>query len=120
MFNIFASQYRRRVQIGTQYDSEALINSQSVEAQQEKVMEMHHVGAALKRLSEQHRSVLLMVSVHGMPYEEVATLQDIPVGTVRSRLSRAREQLRMILETKPLATEKAYPGEKPVREGIAA
>lgn len=98
MFNIFASQYRRRVKFETQYDCEDLIKSQSVEAEQEKVVEMHSVGAALQLLSEQHRSVLMMVTVHGLPYEEVARIQNIPVGTVRSRLSRAREQLRMLLE----------------------
>jgi RNA polymerase sigma-70 factor (ECF subfamily) len=45
---------------------------------------------ALGALSEEYRSVLLLCDVEGLSYKEVADIMDIPVGTVRSRLSRAR------------------------------
>ncbi len=45
---------------------------------------------ALESLSEEYRSVLLLCDVEGLAYQEVADILDIPLGTVRSRLSRAR------------------------------
>lgn len=55
------------------------------------------VTAALHRLSEDHREILLLVTVEGMSYEEAASLLKISVGTVKSRLSRARVMLRAAL-----------------------
>ncbi len=45
-------------------------------------------------LSEDHRAVLLLVAIEGLPYGNVARILGIPIGTVMSRLSRAREQFR--------------------------
>ncbi|MEX1306365.1 MAG: sigma-70 family RNA polymerase sigma factor [Rhodovibrionaceae bacterium] len=52
---------------------------------------------AFERLKEEERSLLLMVAVEGLSYEETARMLDVPVGTVRSRLSRARGHLRELL-----------------------
>ena len=49
---------------------------------------------ALARLAEEQRAVLLLVAIEDMSYDEVARTLDIPIGTVMSRLSRAREKLR--------------------------
>jgi RNA polymerase sigma factor (sigma-70 family) len=56
---------------------------------------LHHreVLRALDTLAEDQRSVLLLVSVEDLSYAEAARVLDIPVGTVMSRLSRAREKL---------------------------
>ncbi|TCL75987.1 sigma-70 family RNA polymerase sigma factor [Rhizobium sp. BK251] len=53
---------------------------------------------ALDRLPEEQRSVLLLVSVEDLSYAQAAEVLAIPIGTVMSRLSRARERLRVILE----------------------
>lgn len=53
---------------------------------------------ALRRLSEAHRAVVLLVDVDGLSYREAAALLDIPVGTVMSRLHRARSLMRARLE----------------------
>lgn len=51
------------------------------------------VVQALERLPEEQRHLLLWVSVEGLSYREVANLLDVPIGTVMSRLSRARAAL---------------------------
>ncbi|MBV9523305.1 MAG: RNA polymerase sigma factor, partial [Alphaproteobacteria bacterium] len=46
----------------------------------------------------EQRQVLLLVGLEGMRYEEVAVVLDVPVGTVRSRLSRGRDMLRRLMD----------------------
>ena len=53
---------------------------------------------AMASLSFEHRQILLLISLEGLSYREVAALLDIPIGTVMSRLARARERLRALLE----------------------
>jgi RNA polymerase sigma-70 factor (ECF subfamily) len=52
---------------------------------------------ALVSLPEEFRTILLLVEVQGFPLEEVAEIMDCPVGTVKSRLFRAKERLRGLL-----------------------
>lgn len=61
---------------------------------------LEHLQAAMAELSESMRDVLLMVAVDEISYEEAAELLTIPVGTVRSRLSRARVSLRAKLQAR--------------------
>ena len=49
---------------------------------------------ALAQLSDEHRSILVLREIDGCDYEAIATALDINIGTVRSRLHRARLQLR--------------------------
>jgi len=51
------------------------------------------ISAALDRLPDEMRSALLMCVVDGMSYQEIAEIMGCPVGTVRSRIARARGQL---------------------------
>lgn len=64
---------------------------------------LHHraVVEALSELPEDQRSVLLLISVEGLSYAETAAVLDIPIGTVMSRLSRARHRLAQMLEEGP-------------------
>jgi RNA polymerase sigma-70 factor (ECF subfamily) len=55
------------------------------------------LSAAIERLSPEHREVLLMKDIDGLKYEEIAELLRVPIGTVRSRLHRARLELRDLL-----------------------
>lgn len=53
---------------------------------------------ALEQLPPEQRSLLLWVSVEGLAYDEVAKMLEVPIGTVMSRLSRARQALRRLCE----------------------
>lgn len=53
---------------------------------------------ALQSLRDEDRAVLLLVAWDGLTYDEIAALQQVPVGTARSRAHRARQQLRAALE----------------------
>ena len=55
------------------------------------------IEKALARLPVEQREVILLVGIEQMGYAEVAKTLDIPIGTVMSRLSRARERLRVLL-----------------------
>lgn len=57
---------------------------------------------ALARLSLEHRAVIVLVGLEQLSYQEAADVLDIPLGTVMSRLTRARAQLRALLSGKPL------------------
>ena len=98
MYNMFVSGWRRKSKFESQYDPEPYINSESVSACQDVKMEVASVNEAMKELSDEHRNILVLVCVQGMPYQDVADHLDIPIGTVRSRLSRARLQLQAIME----------------------
>jgi RNA polymerase sigma-70 factor, ECF subfamily len=62
--------------------------------------------AAIEELSEEHRSVLLLWGVEGMKYREIADMLDVPIGTVMSRLHRARKTLAETLE--PMADDLGF------------
>src|SRR6201997_852630 len=64
-------------------------------------LELRDLERAIARLPEEQRSVILLVGLEGMRYEEVAEVLDVPVGTVRSRLSRGREALRRLMGIVP-------------------
>jgi RNA polymerase sigma factor (sigma-70 family) len=56
---------------------------------------------AITRLPDEQRAVLLLVTLEEMSYEQVARTLGIPIGTVMSRLSRAREKLRAMMLGQP-------------------
>jgi RNA polymerase sigma-70 factor (ECF subfamily) len=56
------------------------------------------VQAALAALSDEHRTILILREMDGCCYETIAEMLDLPIGTVRSRLHRARMELREMLK----------------------
>ena len=55
------------------------------------------VRQALRSLSEEYRIVLVLREIEGYSYEEIATISGCSLGTVKSRMSRARQALREII-----------------------
>jgi RNA polymerase sigma-70 factor (ECF subfamily) len=75
------------------------------------------VRRILAQLSEEQRSVLVLVCVDGLTYKEAAGVLGIPLGTVMSRLSRARQELHARLnERRPNETVSVFPA-RPARGG---
>ncbi|KQV44962.1 RNA polymerase subunit sigma-24 [Duganella sp. Root336D2] len=66
-------------------------------------LDMRDLERALQQLPPAQREVLLLVALEEMRYEDVAATLDIPLGTVMSRLSRARENLRRLMAGQPPA-----------------
>jgi RNA polymerase sigma-70 factor, ECF subfamily len=60
-------------------------------------LELRDLETALGKLPPEQRQVILLVGLEGLAYEECATILQVPVGTVRSRLSRGRDQLRQLM-----------------------
>ena len=105
LFTILHNQYvnhiRRSVREGAAVglnENEPLL---SRAPQQGKRLELRDLERAIAKLPEEQRIVILLVGLEGMRYEEVAAVLDVPVGTIRSRLSRGRENLRRLTGTLP-------------------
>jgi RNA polymerase sigma-70 factor (ECF subfamily) len=64
----------------------------------ERAEEERRVQRALNRLSPEHREVLILKDLEGEKYEAMAERLGVPIGTIRSRLHRARSELRELLE----------------------
>ena len=61
-------------------------------------LSLRDLDRALARISEEQRRVILLVGLEGISYGEAATILDVPLGTIRSRLSRGRESLRTLMD----------------------
>ncbi len=74
-----------------------------VPSRHEAALDLRDLQRALEHLSPEQREVLLLVGLEQLDYAEVATVLNIPPGTVMSRLARAREALRRALQEPPRA-----------------
>lgn len=95
MHNVFVNQYRRRPPATDSLDTMTV--EPAVRAVQGDNLELRDLRSALARLPAEQREVLLLVTVEECSYGETAGILGIPVGTVMSRLSRARDRLREVL-----------------------
>ena len=78
------------------------INEPSVRASQEDALTFCDFRRAFWQLAPEHREVLTLVGASGMSYEEAAAICRCPIGTVKSRVSRGRRELKEMLESSGL------------------
>jgi RNA polymerase sigma-70 factor (ECF subfamily) len=101
LFAILHNQYVNRVRsaahqgktVGLQEDEPLLTRA----AAQDGGLELRDLHRALGQVPDSQRIVILLVGLEGMRYQAIADLLNIPVGTVRSRLSRGRAELRRLM-----------------------
>jgi RNA polymerase sigma-70 factor (ECF subfamily) len=96
--NLFINGVRQRKVRGTRVGEEALNDIQAPDMNPEAHAGLHDVLRGLDALPEEQRSILLLVGVEDLSYEQAAQVLGIPLGTVMSRLSRARARLREFME----------------------
>ena len=124
LFTILHNQYVNRIRRAVREGATVALNETepmlSRAPQQAKRLELRDLERAIARLPEEQRSVILLVGLEGMRYEEVAAVLDVPVGTIRSRLSRGREALRRLTGAVPdenaealISESKASPCSRP-------
>ena len=96
MHNIFVNQVRSRAR--RYHESlETEPADEAVHAPEPDWLELRDIASALSRLPHEQRAVVLLVGLEQFTYEEAAQVLGVPIGTVMSRLSRARERLRALL-----------------------
>ena len=103
--NAFINNYRKRSKMPKQVDYQEIVNyHNSDDAGYSKNFDLRHeifqgmlgdeVARALNSLPVDFKTVVLLCDIEGFTYEEMAAIIDIPIGTVRSRLHRARNMLK--------------------------
>ena len=85
---------RRGVTIPIDEFTDGLVNSSAAD---DRGMALD-LARAMGQLSLEHRQILLLLNVEGYRYDEIAEILGMPIGTVMSRLARARQRLRALLE----------------------
>jgi RNA polymerase sigma-70 factor, ECF subfamily len=113
LFTILHNQHvndvRRSVREGVSVAIEEMAPVLSVGPRASAALELRDLEAAIAKLAPEQRQVILLVGLEGMQYEEVALILGVPVGTVRSRLSRGRDQLRRLMDMGEAAAPRAAP-----------
>ena len=97
MHNLNVNEVRRGVRDQTAINVEDCSRILVATADPTGLRQLNELDRAIARLPEDQRQVLLLVGLEGMSYQDVAAILNIPIGTVRSRLSRGRDLLRKIL-----------------------
>ena len=77
--------------------NEPVDRSESAQNQMERTEQIAQIRNAIGDLDDQHRTILVLKDIDGLCYEEISGVLEIPIGTVRSRLHRARIQLKLKL-----------------------
>lgn len=105
-FNIAAAERRKRRPLGSidhkreQFGLEPMDDCDGPVERLEQQERCRQVRLALERLSDEHRKILVLREIEGCEYVTIAEILELPIGTVRSRLHRARMQLREELKEK--------------------
>lgn len=93
--NTFRASFRRR-----KFESDVSVDDTYdlvVAADQELSCEVHETLEALAELPRDQREVIVLICFEGMSYEDAATVCNCPIGTIKSRLNRARRELKQLL-----------------------
>lgn len=96
LYRVFINQHTRRRRRGQSVSLQDLEQGPAEPSGHEAQLAWRDVAAALRQLPGEQRAAILLVALEGTPYDEAARILGIPLGTLRSRLSRGREGLRRL------------------------
>lgn len=96
MANLHRDRYRRIIP-ETGLESERLVGIDDPQQSVNRDQLVSRTRAAIMQLSEDQRQVLTLIDLAGFSYADTAAIIDVPVGTIMSRLSRARRHMRKLL-----------------------
>jgi RNA polymerase sigma-70 factor (ECF subfamily) len=91
----------RRNKRQTALDDGAAERMLIMDADQEAPLHLGDMGAALQKLAPERREAVLLVGASGFSYEEAAEIAGCPIGTMKSRVARARTALAEMLDGEP-------------------
>ena len=94
--NTYFTEYRKR-QREVQDSEGTLAGRIVIEGGQQSKVEMNEVQAAIGKLPDDQREIVLMIGVLELSYEEASAILNVNIGTVKSRLNRARTKLAQLL-----------------------
>lgn len=94
LVNLHRNDLRRLRRQGEGVAIDAEDSAMAVTGDQQARLELAGVAQALQHLPAEQRELLLLIALEGVSYEEASTILEIPIGTVMSRLARARQALR--------------------------
>ena len=101
LFTILHNQHvtdvRRSAQEGSNVSVEDAAPMLTTQSNAFDAVQLRDLEAAIAKLPQEQRQVILLIGLEGMRYDEVAVILGVPIGTVRSRLSRGRDQLRWLM-----------------------
>jgi len=98
MHNQYVNMVRRAIREEATVDIEQLSSSLAATTDPTASRQLRELERALGRLPGEQREVILLVGLEGLSYETAAQILGVPVGTVRSRLSRGRDALRRLMD----------------------
>lgn len=97
LLNLYRNDARQRRRRGESVPIDALAIEPSVPASQHARLALAEINRALGTLPDEQREALLLVVLEGVSYAEAAAIIGVPIGTLMSRLGRARSALRTIV-----------------------
>ena len=109
MHNLYVNVVRQSVRERTMVDVEDVSATLIATTDPTASRQLRELESAIARLPEEQRDVVLLIGLEGIRYDEAAAILRVPIGTVRSRLSRARGSLRTLLDRDEEAVLPAIP-----------
>ena len=97
MHNQHVNDVRRNVREGNALDVDTVAADLVAVTDPTASRQLRELDEALGKLAIEQRQAILLIGLEGMSYDETAAILDVPIGTVRSRLSRGREALRRLM-----------------------
>jgi RNA polymerase sigma-70 factor (ECF subfamily) len=115
--NVFLSQMRRNKFVGD-WDELASDRVLSMSGQQDDQINLADVQRGLNALPEAQREALILVGAGGFSYEEAAEICDVAIGTIKSRVARARAALEKLLDSgdKDSLSDASQRGDSPLSD----